>query len=115
MGMRRGTFVKMACPSSSTESRRLPLGVRPILEMFFLCAKGSVCDLLLLQRHLTLANQVLVICARECRYGLYTTGCGRDGFDTCSFGTYSTRLKIVTRFPTGEKRQVPSGLYSRFP
>ena len=32
-----------------------------------------------------------------------------------SVKTYSTRLKTVTLFPTGEKRQVPSGLYSRFP
>lgn len=29
--------------------------------------------------------------------------------------TYSTRLKTVTRFPTGENRHVPSGLYSRLP
>lgn len=29
--------------------------------------------------------------------------------------TYSTRLKTVTLFATGENRQVPSGLNTRFP
>ena len=42
-----GTFVKIARPSSSTVSSRLPRGVRPILAMFFRCANGRVCDLLL--------------------------------------------------------------------
>lgn len=28
---------------------------------------------------------------------------------------YSTRLKTVTRLPTGEKRSVPSGLKTRLP
>ena len=44
---RRGTLVRMAWPSSSTDSRRLPWGVRPSLEMFFLWANGRVYDLLL--------------------------------------------------------------------
>lgn len=57
--------------------------------MFFRCAKGSVCDLLLgTIRH-------------KPKPGL------------CQ--TYLTKSKTVTRFPTGEKRQVPSGLKSRFP
>src|SRR3569833_1258394 len=45
--MRRGTFVKIACPSSSTERRRLPRGVKPSVEMFLRWANGRVYDLLL--------------------------------------------------------------------
>jgi hypothetical protein len=43
----RGTFVKIARPSSSIESNKLPRGVTPIRVIFFRCANGRVCDLLL--------------------------------------------------------------------
>lgn len=33
----------------------------------------------------------------------------------CAGMTYFTRSKIVTRFPTGEKRWVPSGLNTKLP
>ena len=88
--IRRGTLVNIAWPSSSTESSRLPRGVRPSLVIFFRCAKGRVWDLLLQE------NQIVA-------WSLNWSD------------THFTRSKIVTRFPTGEKRQDPSGLKSRFP
>lgn len=90
MGTRRGTFVRMACPSSSTDSKRLPRGVRPMRAMFFRCANGRVYDVFLLQKSEKIAIEAMP-------------------------QAYSTRLKTVTRFETGEKRHVPSGLNSRLP
>lgn len=47
MAILRGRFVRMARPSSSTESRRFPLGFNARRCMFFRWANGRVCDLLL--------------------------------------------------------------------
>jgi hypothetical protein len=85
----RGTFVKIVRPSSSTERRRLPRGVRASLVIFFRCANGNVCDVLLTSFSATSQMN------------------GRI--------PYFTRSKTVTRLPTGDRRQVPSGLKSRFP
>ena len=84
--------MRMACPSSSIDMRRLPRGVRPMRAIFLRWAKGSVCDLLL---HSGQFGQFIVFFQ-----GMLA---------------YLTRSKIVTRFPTGENRQDPSGLKSRFP
>ena len=58
--MRLGTFVKMAWPSSSTESKRLPFGVRPRRAIFFRWANGRVYDLLLILCQLSFINAELV-------------------------------------------------------
>ncbi len=107
MGIRRETLVKMTWPSSSTENNRLPRGVKPILEMFFRCANGRVCDLFLVgerRQRLRLAYIYIYIYIY-----IYTRLDSEGGL------TNSTRLKTVTLFPTGEKRHVPSGLNKRFP
>jgi hypothetical protein len=42
--IRRGTFVRIARPSSSTESKRFPRGFNASRAIFLRCAKGRVCD-----------------------------------------------------------------------
>ena len=43
--IRRGTFVRIARPSSSTERRRFPRGLRASRIIFLRCANGRVYDL----------------------------------------------------------------------
>jgi hypothetical protein len=67
----------------------LPRGVRASLLIFFRCANGKVCDEFLIS--FSALSQI------------------RERI------SYFTRSKTVTRLPTGDRRQVPSGLKSRFP
>lgn len=92
MAIRRGRFVRIARPSSSTESKRFPLGFRARRCMFLRCANGRVCDLLL---------QVML--------SLWFYPSERRDM------SYFTRSKTDTLLPTGERRHVPSGEKTRFP
>jgi hypothetical protein len=89
--IRRGTFVSIARPSSSTERSRLPRGFSARREMLFRWAKGSVYDLELLA---WLIYYSLTMPKNK---------------------THLTRSNMETRLPTGERRHVPSGVKSRFP
>jgi hypothetical protein len=89
MAILRGTLVKIPRPSSSIERSILPRGVRPIRAIFFRCAKGRVCDSLLIKINIDIQMRDLQ--------------------------PYFIRSKTVTLFPTGEKRHDPSGLKSKFP
>lgn len=82
--------MRIARPSSSIESRRFPFGVNPSRIIFFRCANGRVCDLLLYRSAMNSGVRLSIV-------------------------IYLTRSNTVTLFPTGESRQVPSGLNTKFP
>ena len=85
---RRGRLVNIALPSSSTERSRLPRGSKAAQEILRRWAKGSVKDSLLL----VLANNSV----------------------KCDL-KYWMRSKTVMRLPTGESKEVPSGVKVRLP
>lgn len=97
MAIRRRKLVRMARPSSSTVRRRLPREVRSSRAMFLRWAKGRVQDLLLGKNF-----------SQRCRIKVKEKPKSRQK-------TYFTRSKTVTLLPTGESKQVPSGVKRRFP
>ena len=88
MAILRGKCPRIAWPDSSIDNRRFPFGFRARREIFRRCAYGRVYDLLL---------EILVL-----RISVVQN-------------SYLTKSKTDIRLPTGESRDVPSGVKRRLP